>query len=60
MSERCNPSFYREHAARLSALAGEVEDPALRLQFRDIAKSLTLLADFAVVTQSAASRTDAA
>lgn len=52
MSERGSPAFYREQAARLTALVGEVEDPALKLQFRDLAASLEMLADFAAVTRS--------
>jgi hypothetical protein len=60
MSERGSPAFYRDQAVRLTALAAELEDPALKLQFQDLAKSLTLLADFAGVRPDAASTTDAA
>jgi hypothetical protein len=60
MSERGSPDFYREQAARLTALAAEIGDPALKLQFRDLATSLKMLADFAAVRQDLAPRTDAA
>jgi hypothetical protein len=49
MSHRDSPAFYCEQAARLEALSTQVDDPALKLQFHDIAKSLQLLADFAAV-----------
>ena len=49
MSERGSPAFYCEQAARLKALSAQVDDPALKLQFHDIAKSLQMLADFAAV-----------
>jgi hypothetical protein len=60
MSERSGPALYREQAARLNALAAEVDDPALKLQFSDIATSLKMLADFAAVKPDAAPSTDAA
>ena len=60
MSERKGPALYREQAARLAALAVEVDDPALRLQFRDIATSLKMLADFAAVQPDLAASPDAA
>jgi hypothetical protein len=49
MSERSGAGLYREQAARLTALAAEVDDPALKLQFCDLATSLKMLADFAAV-----------
>lgn len=49
MSEHTGPALYREQAARLTALAAEVDDPALKLQFCDLATSLKMLADFAAV-----------
>ena len=54
MSDRDSPAFYCEQAARLKALSAEVDDPALKLQFHDIAKSLQMLADFAAVKLAAA------
>ena len=54
MSQRTGPALYREQAARLTALAAEVDDPALKLQFRDLATSLKMLADFAAVTRDLA------
>ena len=60
MSERGSPDFYREQAARLTALAAEIGDPALKLQFRDLATSLKMLAAIAAVRQDLAPRTDAA
>lgn len=50
MSERGGPALYRKQAARLTALATEIDDPALKLQFRDLATGLEMLADFAAVT----------
>lgn len=60
MSEPGSPAFYREQAARLTALATGIDDPALQLQFRDIAKSFQMFADFALLIREAAPRTDAA
>jgi len=60
MSERGGPVLYREQAARLKALAGEIDDPALQLQFRDLATSLQMLADFTAVERDVAPSTDAA
>jgi|KBSMisStandDraft_5_1062788.scaffolds.fasta_scaffold2237136_1 hypothetical protein len=60
MSKRGGPVLYREQAARLKALAAEIDDPALQLQFRDLATSLQMLADFTVVKRDVASSTDAA
>ena len=60
MSEHTGPALYREQAARLSALAAEVDDPALKLQFCDLATSLKMLADFAAVRQDSAPSTGAA
>lgn len=60
MSERGSRAFYQEQAARLSALAADVEDPALRLHVHDLAKSLEMLADFTAVKQDRAPNTDVA
>jgi hypothetical protein len=60
MSKRSGPALYREQAARLTALATEVDDPALKLQFSDLATSLKMLADFAAVKRDLAPRTGAA
>jgi len=60
MSERGGPALYREQAARLAALAAEIDDPALKLQFRDLATSLKMLADFAAVKLDLAPRSGAA
>ena len=60
MSERSGPALYRQQAARLTALAAAIDDPALKLQFRDIATSLEMLADFAAVKPDLAASTDAA
>jgi len=54
MSERGSRAFYREQAARLRTIMARLDDPALRLQFHDLATSLEMLADFAAVTQDAA------
>lgn len=54
MSEHTGPALYREQAARLTALAAEVDDPALKLQFCDLATSLKMLADFAAVRRDPA------
>jgi hypothetical protein len=60
MSERRGPALYRQQAARLAALAAAIDDPALQLQFRDIARSLKMLADFAAVQRDVMPSTDAA
>jgi hypothetical protein len=60
MSERSGPALYRQQAARLNALAAETDDPALELQFRDIARSLKMIADFAAVRRDVTPDSDAA
>jgi hypothetical protein len=52
MPERGTPNFYRQQAARLTALAAQVGDRALRQQFEHIAKSNQLLADFFAANQT--------
>jgi hypothetical protein len=57
MFERGSPAFYREQAARLKALAAKLDDPLAQVQFRDIAKSFQMLADFAALSQAPAPKT---
>ena len=52
MPERGTPHFYRQQAARLTALAAQVGDRALKQQFEHIAKSNQLLADFFAANQT--------
>jgi hypothetical protein len=54
MAERGTPTFYREHAERLTKLAVETLNPALRLELLEIATAFQKLATHAIANADVA------